>query len=668
MSVIRDRIYIDGQDETDKVERFAYQDGRYLIVFKKSNKPFFYGKGRIKILKTALSSQKAYDVFKYLKAIASTVGLKTEEGDNILERSYASIKEIPKTSALSSFLSGSLTNSTNESTEVDFFPFGFNLSQRSAVNKAFSNQLSVIEGPPGTGKTQTILNIIANAVLRGKSVAVVSSNNAATKNVYEKLEKHGIEFMAALLGSTQNKKEFIDSQREIPDLKKFQLNAEQEAVIKSTMSDLFIQLTENLSNKNELALLKREAENMKTEYEHFKQAYSGLAYRQMSFKQKLAVEQLLGLWIGLEGITNKQRRVSLFEKIIFWFKYGVKDWTMYDYPVEELILLCQGQYYSSKINDLSAKMESLENSLSNFAFENKMNEYTGSALQVFKSTLYNRYKQQKRKKYAITDLRHQAEDFIQQYPVIMSTTYSLRQSLSANLLYDYVIIDEASQVDLATGALALSCAKSVVIVGDTKQLPNVVNDEMQRKTDLVFDNYRLKEAYRYSKNSLLSAVLELFPNGPNTLLREHYRCHPKIIEFCNKKFYHNQLIVHTEAKSERPPLMVYKTAPGNHARGRMNQRQIDIIRQEIIPNEKLQNVDLGIVTPYRNQTNALQSTFQGTAIKADTVDKFQGRENDVIIISTVDNEISAFTDNPNRLNVAVSRAIDQLILVVNGNE
>lgn len=50
------------------------------------------------------------------------------------------------------------------------------------------------------------------------------------------------------------------------------------------------------------------------------------------------------------------------------------------------------------------------------------------------------------------------------------------------------------------------------------------------------------------------------------------------------------------------------------------------------------------------------------------MDQFQGRENDVIILSTVDNEISEFTDNANRLNVAVSRAKDQLILLVNGNE
>ena len=139
---------------------------------------------------------------------------------------------------------------------------------------------------------------------------------------------------------------------------------------------------------------------------------------------------------------------------------------------------------------------------------------------------------------------------------------------------------------------------------------------------MIFNSYSLKEAYRYSNHSLLTSTIKLLPNAPRTLLKEHYRCHPKIIEFCNKKFYDNQLIIHTQHADKRKPLIVYKTAKGNHARDRINQRQIDIIKKEIIPNEKLNNVDLGIVTPYRNQTNALQKTFEGSSIKADTVDKF----------------------------------------------
>lgn len=165
-------------------------------------------------------------------------------------------------------------------------------------------------------------------------------------------------------------------------------------------------------------------------------------------------------------------------------------------------------------------------------------------------------------------------------------------------------------------------------------------------------------------------MTKMFPNAPSTLLREHYRCHPKIIEFCNKKFYDDQLIVLTEPKSKQEPLILYKTTEGNHARNRVNQRQIDVIKSEIIPQQKLNTEDgsLGIVTPYCNQTNALQKAFEGMDVKADTVDKFQGRENEVIILSTVDNEISEFTDNANRLNVAISRAVEQLIVVVNDGD
>ena len=58
---------------------------------------------------------------------------------------------------------------------------------------------------------------------------------------------------------------------------------------------------------------------------------------------------------------------------------------------------------------------------------------------------------------------------------------SSRSSLNKEVVYDYLIMDEASQVDVATGALALSCAKNVIIVGDTKQLPNVVPDDIGNK-------------------------------------------------------------------------------------------------------------------------------------------------------------------------------------------
>lgn len=61
--------------------------------------------------------------------------------------------------------------------------------------------------------------------------------------------------------------------------------------------------------------------------------------------------------------------------------------------------------------------------------------------------------------------------------MVLSTTYSIKGTLSIDHIYDYLIVEEASQVDLATGVLAFSCARNTVIVGGLKQLPNVLTEE-----------------------------------------------------------------------------------------------------------------------------------------------------------------------------------------------
>jgi len=671
MPLKKELIYIDGNNRTDDIVscRFiglGFTKDKCAIKYKNNDTEYFYSTDKVKIVKSAIISEKSNDLFHYLNQIADTVGLTTEEGKNILADSYSKITFIPEYSILANFLNGVQPTANSFSKPIEIFPFGFNVSQKEAVNKAFLSPLSVIEGPPGTGKTQTILNIIANAVMNGQSVAVVSSNNSATKNVYEKLQKNKIEFIAALLGNSTNKKEFIDSQTDIPDLSQFNLSDKEKSNIKHTCENLSNQLSEYLRQKNELALLKQELDCLTTEYKHFQD--ENKIENDIDFLKSTTADDLLALWIAIEKQALTNKKLTWWRKLLYWFRYGKKEKTLFDIPAEEAILICQSNYYPVKIEELKNRQNALEISLNRFSFDNKMKEYSQLSMQLFKSELYKKYNRNKRKKYEITQLRSTSEKFLKDYPVIMSTTYSLRRSLSEETTYDLVIIDESSQVDLATGALALSCAKRAVIVGDLKQLPNVVDDKMKEKTDSVFDNFSIPEPYRYSNHSLLASIMEIFPRIPKTFLREHYRCHPKIIEFCNQKFYNNQLIILTESKSEREPLMVYKTTAGNHAREKTNQRQIDMIINEIIPKEKLEGIDLGIVTPYRNQTNALQQAFIRTQIKADTVDKFQGRENDVIILSTVDNEISEFTDNPNRLNVAISRAIKQLILVVNGND
>jgi hypothetical protein len=377
-------------------------------------------------------------------------------------------------------------------------------------------------------------------------------------------------------------------------------------------------------------------------------------------------DKLLELLLTIERYAGQGKKPGFILRLINRFRFGITDKSFYSLPADVITSVLQKRFYAAKIKELAATVSSYQAELEKFDFNSRMKEYSGLSAEVFRDAIAAKYGGGKRKIFELDDLRKNPEDFIAAYPVILSTAYSLRSSLSHKVMYDYVIIDEASQVDLATGALALSCAKKAVIVGDLKQLPNVVDADSAMETNAIFDEFNLPEVYRYANHSLLLAVTEMFRDSPRTLLREHYRCHPKIIGFCNRKFYNNELIILTEPKPAKQPLVVYRTAEGNHARGHVNQRQIDVIKQEVIPGQKLDagRGSIGVVTPYRDQTNALQSAFAGTAVMADTVDKFQGRENDIIILSTVDNEVGEFADNANRLNVAVSRAIEQLIVVV----
>ena len=95
---------------------------------------------------------------------------------------------------------------------------------------------------------------------------------------------------------------------------------------------------------------------------------------------------------------------------------------------------------------------------------------------------------------------------VQQYPVVLSTTFSARTCVFTEKPYDYIIMDEASQVSIDTGALALTCATNAVIVGDTLQLPNVVTNEDRAKLDAIMKQYHISKGYDCANNSFLQSV------------------------------------------------------------------------------------------------------------------------------------------------------------------
>ena len=649
-----------------------------ILVFKDHIRLFFvsgykkvYSRHELKLEQSCLQNQDVKNCFTYLKQLASIIRVTNEADDNFLSNQYEKISYISESSVLANYLCPNpLIHPKNK--RIAIFPFGFNLSQKPATEKALSEQISVIEGPPGTGKTQTILNIIANAVIDGKTVAVVSNNNSATANVLEKLEKSGVGFIAAYLGNMENKARFFAEQTgTYPEMSSWSMNSKTYDAQTKELETSYNELNDMLKAKNRAAELKQELSALKTEQEYFKTYYtesneSITPYRAL-YRHNSA--KIMALWFDYQQITHADKMLTLKHKMRYLLNYGIVSFSFFDNSPDKVIALFQKLYYEQRNKELNDQIQKLTKRLKSYHFERAMEKYSEGSMKLLRAELAKKYANKAgRPQFSKESLWRDFGSFIQEYPVILSTTHSLRNCASANYLYDYVIMDEASQVDIVTGALALSCAKKAIIVGDVKQLPNVVTDNTREETNLIYERFKLDKAYHYAENSMLSSITNLYQDVPRTLLREHYRCHPKIIGFCNQKFYNNELIVLTNENEQDVPLIAYKTAKGNHARGNFNQRQIDVILEEILPQFDDTKQSIGIISPYRLQTDKLKYALANRNIEVDTVHKYQGREKDIIILTTVVNEINEFVNNPNLINVAVSRAVDKLVVVISDND
>ena len=371
--------------------------------------------------------------------------------------------------------------------------------------------------------------------------------------------------------------------------------------------------------------------------------------------KRVNINKLKSIWNEMVSID----KLSIWNKLKYIFIYKIGDFKFYNNDIEVIYNTIQNEIYQNEIKLLEDTITKEKT----FVEDNKEceKEFIKSSMDYLKKYLSIKYKD-KRKKYTSQEIRSNSREFIKDYSVILSTTYSSRNTFNNDFKFDYIIMDESSQIDVVTGTLSLSSAKYAVVIGDEKQLPNVIPNITKERTNKIFKEYNLDNGYNYSLNSFLSSIKNIIPTAPKIMLKEHYRCHPKIINFCNKKFYNNKLIIMTEDKEEKNVIEVIKTNKGNHSRDNTSQRQLDIIK-EILP--KLKSNDIGIIAPYNNQVDLIKKYIKDIDIS--TVHKFQGREKDVIIISTVDDEITDFVANANILNVAISRAKKQLIFIVTGN-
>lgn len=655
-------LYIKNKHINNVTELLRFTNGRYTF-YRVTYANGYYENldgSEVYVTRTPINKNGG-STWDYLRKLAAETGLLTEDDESILSKQYELVDMKRDNVPLAQYLGDKTKLAAHPLPNQVYFPFGCNASQKSAVEAALTHQVSIIQGPPGTGKTQTILNIMANLLVEGKSVLVVSNNNSAVENVAEKLDGEGLGFIVAKLGSVKNKEAFIDSQTSYPDMTAWTIT--EPKMVNQLAKESLEKVSQGFDGQLRQAQLKAE--------------YDALLKETM-YNEMLQANKVSGSWLNGKSSTKLMKLFNLYQMMVekeqkpsLWFRLKWSfslDWKMFSFlncqPSSVINSLGSAYYYSRKA-EIEQELQTIESQLQSIDLKQNVKDLRSSSLQILKSIIAKRYGAGVRRIFTIKDIKPRTEEFLKEYPVVLSTTYSAKSCISKDMVFDYVIMDEASQVDIKTGALALSCAMNAVIVGDDKQLPNVVSREEALALSAIQTTYSVDERYNAVTHSFLQSCTEVFKEAPVTLLREHYRCHPKIIEFCNQRFYDGELVAMTTDNDEKNVLQVVRTAKGNHARGHYNQREIDVIKQEVMP-EYVDSASVGIITPYRDQANEVNKAL-GQDI-ASTVHKYQGRECDTIIMSTVDNEPTEFSDDANLLNVAISRAKTHLCIVTNGNE
>ena len=283
----------------------------------------------------------------------------------------------------------------------------------------------------------------------------------------------------------------------------------------------------------------------------------------------------------------------------------------------------------------------------------------------------------------IQDLQDSAEAISIQNADITGATI-IRSQLGglADINFDTVVIDEASQISVPLGLLGMVNAKKWVIVGDHNQLQPVI------KTASTSDGSPPDGA------SLFTFLRDRY--DIERWLQHHYRSHEDIIGFAQTHVYDDNIEIDSScpdntdwtpptdidlkpaAIADGPPV-VFVDVPGEEAwrrrfSGTINEAEIDaveelvthFVRQDVVSQE-----DLGVITPYRGQRSLIDDALpEYSDLEVSTVDGFQGRERDTIIFSTVNTETGGlrFAGNTNRFNVASTRPKQRFIMLGNRDE
>lgn len=282
------------------------------------------------------------------------------------------------------------------------------------------------------------------------------------------------------------------------------------------------------------------------------------------------------------------------------------------------------------------------------------------------------------------------QHFIKNAVIVAGTcTGFVSNYVISDMIFDYVIIDEAAKATFPELLISIIRAKKIIMVGDHKQLPPVLDNELIKNSSRKFVESGLD--YKNLYNSIFMKLFEHIPTENKQVLNTQYRMHPTIGTMISKLFYDNEICngvpmsdrSHSIKQYENLAIVWIDTSKSKDrfedqiSTTYRNLLEANVVKEQlkiINDSSKEHNYDIGVITPYSAQKNLIKKEIQPiifdnikNEIVVNSVDAFQGGQKDIIIYSTVRSSDKhkkiGFLKSEERLNVAFSRAKRLLIIV-----
>lgn len=667
-------------------------------------------------------------------------------------------------------------------------------SQSTALKHAQSEPITVVQGPPGSGKTTLILHVIAQQVVNralslietGKNInnltVVSSTNNKAVDNVIEKLDKFLKNELFYLKGG--NKGNIQSSSGAIQQLRQaiefLQKNSFDEKLYNSLKQSIKAIKVEILAEESKYLELRHKRDLDEKRHQHLSEKIQTLQKRldeilaaitpfQRGARALSEYNQLpIQAYRTIEKHFNKAESLLSEGRLTWW----VRLWRWLTGKTEERILrdvnsVCQSaiaqtfgtsfpivppstradliqqarlvreridkadelkniqQILEKKYNDRDKTKQQSDDAFKEFQilevslatplekfyasfhqnFHDKHQELFKLSWQFLnQQALYNkdRGKQtlelyssvlsgyRKDKDRMAENLEEHIKYLSLIFPVITSTLPSVRNMLPwVEECVDRTIVDEAGMIDQHKAFPLLVRSRKAIIVGEPLQIEPIINLSQQRR-----DNYRQTafigrglteiDYHRYSPEEEYSATTyhraagasgEDNDQGHGIFLKEHYRCQPSIIQYCNAITNYDLEIKTEPVNSLLDSHLIAYDVEGN-IHNNANEEEVtavcEIIQHLVKQGYSLE--DIGVISPFNVHAAVLKERLKNKFPKLDsksvgTIHTFQGSEKRVIILSTKvcrpQDNVYWINKRPNLLNVAVSRAKELFILVGN---